>query len=95
MNFIYNTKLCTGCRSCEIACSYRHNGVFSRKGTSITVSRMESEGKFDIVLWLDEKRGHVPCDNCAFCLAYCPLSARNELKAALNAAAMVRGPQKR
>ncbi|UCE35790.1 MAG: 4Fe-4S binding protein [Deltaproteobacteria bacterium] len=25
------TEKCTGCRSCEIACSYHHRRVFSRK----------------------------------------------------------------
>ena len=90
MNFVYSTDVCTGCRSCEIACSYHHNGVFSRKGTSITINRMESEGKFDIVLWQDEENGHVPCDGCGFCLKYCPVSVRDELKAALKAARTVK-----
>ena len=83
---IISTEKCTGCRSCEIACSYHHSRAFSRKGTSITIDRLEKEGEFYINLWLDTEDGHIACDGCGFCLKYCPIIARDELKAALSTA---------
>ena len=86
MYFVYNTTLCTGCRSCEIACAFKHSGSFSRKGNAITIKRNEKDGKFDIVVRLDEEDGHIACDGCRFCVHYCPAVARGELRNALIAA---------
>lgn len=77
------TEKCTGCRSCEIACSYHHKKIFSRRIASIKVERLEEEGRFDIVLWQRPEDGHIACDGCGFCLNYCPPAQRGELKAIL------------
>jgi ferredoxin len=77
------TQKCVGCRSCEIACAYHHKKVFSRIIGSIKVARRESEGEFDIVLYRETENGRIACDNCGFCLKYCPDIARDELKAIL------------
>lgn len=80
------TEKCTGCRSCEIACSYHHRRVFSRKIASMEIIRREQEGEFGIVVYRHTENGHIACD-CAegeeFCLRYCPEIARDELKAIL------------
>ncbi len=86
MYFVYSTTMCTGCRTCEIACSFKHSGVFSRKGSAITINRNEKSGKFDIIVRLDEEDGYIACDSCRFCAHYCPAVARNELRDALIAA---------
>jgi len=76
------TEKCTGCRNCEIACSYHHNKVFSPEIASIEVRKRE-EGEFGIVLYLQAEDGHMAC-NCEsgneFCLKYCQVVACDELK---------------
>lgn len=34
-----NVAACTGCRMCELACSFHHKGAFSPELSSIKVSR--------------------------------------------------------
>jgi ferredoxin len=85
MEMFFDTEKCTGCRNCEIACSYHHTGNFSRKAGSIKVERLEKEGKFRIILWLQNQDGRLGCDGCGFCLNYCPPIALDELKAILSA----------
>ena len=77
------TEKCAGCRSCEIACSYHHQEIFSRKIASIEVKRWEKNGKFGIILYRQGQDEHLACD-CAkgheFCVNYCPAVAREELR---------------
>lgn len=80
MQDIVYTEKCTGCRSCEIACSYHFKKIFSRRLAGIEVKRFEAEGKFGIILYRKSEDGHIACDNCEFCLRYCPIVARDELK---------------
>lgn len=81
MPIIVYTEKCVGCRTCEIACSYHHRKVFSRKIASIKILRWEKEGKFGTVLYRQDEDGRIACDNCKFCLNYCPEIAREELEA--------------
>ena len=89
MATIINTEKCTGCASCEIACSFHHRKLFSkRNGTSIEVKRWPKEGRFGIVLYNQTENRHISCDcneDDWFCLSYCPDIARDELKAILKA----------
>jgi len=64
---------CTGCRQCELACSYEHTGEFNPARSRITV--------FDF----HEKARFVPytCTQCdqAWCMQVCPVGAiTNEVK---------------
>lgn len=82
-----STEKCVGCRTCEIACSYHHQKIFSRKIASIEVLRQEKEGKVSIVLYRQAEDGHRACDcdkGDEFCLKYCQEIARDELKAILD-----------
>jgi Fe-S-cluster-containing dehydrogenase component len=88
MSVVIHTERCTGCRSCEIACSYHHKKVFSRSLSSIEIIRHEKEGKFEMLLHQRRKNGHIPCDRCGFCLKYCPEVARDELRAVIAGEAM-------
>jgi len=87
MPVVFYTEKCVGCRACEIACSYYHRKIFSRKiATSIEVKRRPKEGKFGIVLHRQTENKYLACDcteGSEFCLKYCPDTARNELKAIL------------
>jgi formate hydrogenlyase subunit 6/NADH:ubiquinone oxidoreductase subunit I len=55
-----NPQLCTGCRTCVLACSLEYFGVFSLEKSYISVSRKEEEGSFDILI----KNGCIPCHVC-------------------------------
>ena len=76
-----SNEKCTGCRACEVACSYHHDeGIFNPRAASLQVCRNEKEGKFSIILYGDmpeEKReGRFPCDLCKdepqpLCVRYC------------------------
>ena len=87
MAIITETESCTGCRSCELACSFHHRGVFSRNIGSIQVKRHEKDGAFTILLYHQPENGRFACDceqGKEFCMAYCPVIARDELKAILH-----------
>jgi Fe-S-cluster-containing dehydrogenase component len=83
MNEVIATEKCTGCRTCEIACSYHHKGVFGRKTSSVEIRRYEERGEFGLVLYLSHEGSHMACD-CTpgdeYCLKYCPEIARDELR---------------
>ena len=59
-----NPPLCTGCRTCVLACSLEYFHVFSLEKGYINITRNEEEGSFEIIV----KDGCVPCriceDNC-------------------------------
>jgi carbon-monoxide dehydrogenase iron sulfur subunit len=61
---------CTGCRACEVACSYHHTGAFQPSIASIRVERSDTEGAISLAL-MDT------CDQCIgekepWCIQYCP-----------------------
>ena len=75
-----HSEKCNGCRACEIACSYHHRRVFSRKKGSITVLRNEKEGKMIPVFSRVEGKEYLSCDGCfnekePLCVKYCTTGA--------------------
>lgn len=58
---------CTGCRQCEMACSYEHTGSFNTSDSRIKIFEFHHEGR------------NVPytCTQCAeaWCLNSCPVEA--------------------
>jgi Fe-S-cluster-containing dehydrogenase component len=86
MAIIVETETCTGCRSCELACSFHHHKIFARKMGSIEVKRVEKDGTFTIAFYPQPEDKHLACDcpkGKEFCVPYCPVVARGELKAIL------------
>ncbi|UCH88495.1 MAG: 4Fe-4S dicluster domain-containing protein [Thermoplasmata archaeon] len=64
---VFNSELCTGCRACELACSFKHERLFSPHLARIRVVRVDEEG-------IDVPTG---CEQCevAACIAVCPVRA--------------------
>jgi ferredoxin len=68
-------ELCTGCRACELVCSYHHEGVFSRRSSSIRVKKVERRGEVEITVGdVDFRRPS--CDLCRgeripLCVRFC------------------------
>jgi len=85
---IFETNACTGCRSCEMACSYHHRGVFSSSISSIQVLDRTKELGFALSLSDEDEDGCIACDGCKgldepLCVKYCNSLVRDELKGIL------------
>lgn len=67
------SERCYGCRTCELACSFHHSGLFSPEQSSIRVMKNNHTG---VIKWrMDES-----CDLCGgedliFCVHYCSYGA--------------------
>ncbi|MEM3506233.1 MAG: 4Fe-4S binding protein [Candidatus Bathyarchaeia archaeon] len=67
---------CTGCRACEVACSFHHKKVFKRKISSIQIKRFEREGDIEIIIYKKAEDERQPCDLCVgeiepLCVKFC------------------------
>ena len=77
---VYREK-CTGCRICELACSYHFGRCFSRKSNSLRVKRNEEKGEFVPVIYQESIGKRKACDLCdreeqePFCVKNCPVGA--------------------
>jgi Fe-S-cluster-containing hydrogenase component 2 len=85
---VRTTRTCTGCRSCELACSFHQRGVFFLGSAGIRVKRDDGKGKISLILYLKDRDGHRACacpPGEEFCLRFCPAIAREELQSILSA----------
>lgn len=73
---ILDMPSCSGCRTCEMACSFKHKGEFIPSISSIKILNKEDESGFRI-LFVEESDGQaIPCDGCKefevpLCIQYC------------------------
>jgi len=84
---IFETERCCGCRTCEMACSYHHKGVFETSISSIKILDTKDKLGFAISLVGGDNGGRIACDLCMglsepFCVKYCGES--DELRKILN-----------
>lgn len=79
-----DNEKCTGCRACEVACSYHHERIFSPRIASLEIRREEKELEISIIFYKDmsseERVKRFPCDHCKgetlpWCVKYCPVQA--------------------
>lgn len=76
MAIIANAAVCTGCRMCELACSFHHRGTFSPEASSIRTTRDNLNGEISVTFTSS-------CDSCEsearpFCIKYCVYGALKE-----------------
>jgi Fe-S-cluster-containing dehydrogenase component len=64
---IFNPEKCTGCRACELACSFSCEGLFVPNKSRIKAARIDEEG-------MDIPMGCFHCDQ-APCMLLCPVRA--------------------
>ena len=69
-NLVVNPNKCTGCRLCELACSYKHFKVVSPSKSRIHVVRMPHEA-IDTPIY---------CIQCGLCVDACPFGAISRSK---------------
>ena len=73
MEIVRNSDLCSGCRTCQLVCSFHHTGSFWPDRSSIKVSRNPQNG---VLQWCIDST----CDGCkdeeeALCVKYCAYQA--------------------
>jgi Fe-S-cluster-containing hydrogenase component 2 len=73
---VVDTKLCTDCRACELACSFHHLSLYNPSKASIKIIRDEKSGKIEIKFYYVPKGNHIACDECEgegemMCAKYC------------------------
>ena len=71
---------CTGCRMCELVCSFHFTGAFGRKSGAIEVHRNEEEAEFFPVIHKSPTDLRKTCDLCTrekthLCVKYCVVGA--------------------
>jgi len=80
MKLIVNPGNCSGCRVCEVVCSFHHRKVFSRKISSIAVRRDERKGEFEPKIFTNAEGKRLPCNLCRgekspLCVRFCSTKA--------------------
>jgi Fe-S-cluster-containing hydrogenase component 2 len=81
----FETEMCGGCRSCELACSFHHAGFFQRRLSSMDVNPKPKELGHSITFYRESIDGHIACDMCKgldvpLCVQFCPKTFREELE---------------
>jgi len=71
---------CTGCRTCELVCSFHFARAFGRKDGAIEVHRDEAAGEFVPIIHEKATSLRKSCDLCAgeesyLCIKYCVVEA--------------------
>jgi len=74
--FLIHNDRCTGCRACEMACSYHFSKLFNRKLSAVEVKRNEEEGIFEVIIHKESVAKRNACDLCKdekipLCVKYC------------------------
>jgi Fe-S-cluster-containing hydrogenase component 2 len=56
----FETEICVGCRTCEIACSYHHKGVFMPSVSSIEIINRPEDPGFAVSFYTQAENGILP-----------------------------------
>lgn len=59
-----HSEQCSGCRYCQLACSFAKTGSFGWEEARIKVLRMEGKERYRVEFAEN-------CDRCGFCVKYC------------------------
>lgn len=76
MSMRFDMPTCGGCRTCEIACSFKHKGEFSPSISSIKILDKGDGPGFFIELMEKNEGLSMACDGCKerdipLCMEYC------------------------
>jgi Fe-S-cluster-containing hydrogenase component 2 len=73
---VFEMPSCGGCRTCEIACSYKHTGEFAPFVSSLKILDREDGDGYDVFLSEGAAPEGLSCDGCQerdipLCVEYC------------------------
>jgi Fe-S-cluster-containing hydrogenase component 2 len=76
MPMIFDMPTCGGCRTCEIACSFKHKGEFAPSISSIKILDKKDGLGFFVQLVEQNEGTSMACDGCKerdvpLCMEYC------------------------
>ena len=74
---IFEMPSCGGCRTCEIACSFKHEEEFAPSISSIKIIDTNKGPGFVVILLEETGKEGMACDGCKelgvpMCMQYCP-----------------------
>lgn len=77
---IFEMPSCGGCKTCEMACAYKHCGEFKPEISSIQILEKENELGYLVLIIEDAVNERKACDNCneqevPMCVQFCEKSA--------------------
>lgn len=65
---------CTGCKTCEMACSFKHTGEYRPNLAAISISQNEDGIGFSVSIDKEESDRENNCVGCLDCLEVCTAS---------------------
>ena len=73
---VFEMPSCGGCRTCEIACSFKHIGEFAPSVSSLKILDREDGNGYDVLLLEETGPEGLSCDGCPerdipLCVEYC------------------------
>lgn len=84
----FETERCGGCQSCQMACSFHHQGLFQPSISSLEITNSPKEPGFAVTFYRKSADGHIACDRCKglevpLCVQVCPSTMSDELNSLL------------
>jgi Fe-S-cluster-containing hydrogenase component 2 len=75
---IFEMPSCGGCRTCEIACSFKHTGKFAPSASSLKILDRKDGVGFDVMIIEEDGEMGIACNGCKgeeipLCAEYCHL----------------------
>ena len=86
----FEAEQCTGCRSCELACSFYHTKYFQRGISSIVITPLANSLNHYLTFYRESIDNRIACNMCKgldkpLCLKFCPTTFQEELEKLLKA----------
>jgi carbon-monoxide dehydrogenase iron sulfur subunit len=76
---IFEMPTCGGCRTCEMACSFKHSGMFVPSMSSLKIVDKDDGSGYRLILLEDSGSQGYACDLCQerdvpLCVEYCHMA---------------------
>jgi Fe-S-cluster-containing dehydrogenase component len=73
---LFDMPSCGGCRTCELACSFKHTGKFAPAVSSLVIADKQGGVGFTVSLAERNEEKRLACDGCRgqtipLCVQYC------------------------